>query len=140
MKKESIISNSPADLPNVVKRLLNKYPNNKVFAFYGQMGAGKTTLIREICHLLKVTDNVASPTFSIINEYKMQTDDSVFHFDFYRITKPAEALAIGAEEYLYGGDYCLIEWPEIIESFLPDNTVRVRILVDESGQRREFIF
>lgn len=94
------------------------------------MGVGKTTYIKAICHELGVTDIVQSPTFSIINEYKTTTGESIYHFDFYRIRNIAEVFDIGYEDYLYSGNYCFMEWPELIESLLPENTIRVGI----SGQ------
>jgi tRNA threonylcarbamoyladenosine biosynthesis protein TsaE len=140
MKTTQIISRSPDDLPAVAKTLLEKYPEKRVFAFYGSMGAGKTTFIRELCQQLNVADNVASPTFSIINEYKTTAGDSIFHFDFYRLTNASDALAIGSEEYFYSGDYCLIEWPEIVKFLLPENTVTVNIEADAIGEERVFTF
>ncbi len=140
MEKTHILSSSPTDLSSVATALLLKYPNNRVFAFYGSMGAGKTTFIRELCRYLKVTDNVSSPTFSIINEYKTANGDSIFHFDFYRLSKAAEAIETGSEEYFHSGNYCLIEWPENVEELLPDNTVKVQIRADDHGEQRKFSF
>ena len=94
------------------------------------MGAGKTTFIKTICHELGVTDIVQSPSFSIINEYKTDAGESIFHFDFYRIRNVGEVFDIGYEDYLYSGSYCFMEWPELIESLLPGDTVRVRITGD----------
>jgi tRNA threonylcarbamoyladenosine biosynthesis protein TsaE len=91
------------------------------------MGAGKTTFIKAICHELGVTDIVQSPTFSIINEYKTTTGESLFHFDFYRIKKLEEVFDIGYEDYIYSGSYCFLEWPELIEPLLPEDTVRINI-------------
>jgi tRNA threonylcarbamoyladenosine biosynthesis protein TsaE len=91
------------------------------------MGAGKTTLIKELCHHLGATDIVQSPSFTIVNEYKTTRGESIFHFDFYRIKKLEEVMDIGYEEYFYSGDYCFIEWPELIEQLLPNDVVRVSI-------------
>lgn len=91
------------------------------------MGAGKTTFIKAICHELGVADIVQSPTFSIINEYKTTTGESLFHFDFYRIKKLEEVFDIGYEDYIYSGSYCFLEWPELIEPLLPEDTVRINI-------------
>lgn len=91
------------------------------------MGAGKTTFIKAICQVMKVTDTVQSPTFSIINEYRTETGAPVFHFDFYRIKKIEEVYDIGYEDYIYSGNYCFLEWPELIEPLLPKDAVRVRI-------------
>lgn len=134
------ISKSPEDLPGIAEALLNKYPGPGVFAFYGKMGAGKTTFIREICKALKVTDNVSSPTFAIINAYHSDGGSSVFHFDFYRINKLAEAIDLGTEEYFYSDNYCLVEWPELIEAIIPEQAVKVRIEVDPENDSRIFSF
>jgi tRNA threonylcarbamoyladenosine biosynthesis protein TsaE len=125
-----IIVRSEAELLPAAKELLAQYPDSRVFAFYGNMGAGKTTFIKVICHALGVTDIVQSPTFSIINEYKTSTGESIFHFDFYRIKKLEEVFDIGYEDYIYSGDYCFVEWPELIESLLPDDAIRIRISGD----------
>lgn len=140
MKTTRIISQSPDDLSTVAQSLLKKHADKRVFAFYGAMGAGKTTFIREICRQLQVSDNVSSPTFSIINEYKTEAGDSIYHFDFYRLSNTSDALAIGSEDYFYSGDYCLIEWPGIVNILLPENTVSVNIEVDEMGEKRVFSF
>jgi len=106
----------------------------KVFAFYGKMGAGKTTFIKAICETLGVEDVVTSPTFAIVNEY-VTPKESVYHFDFYRIKNLREAYDIGTEEYFYSGCPCFIEWPELIEELLPEDTVRLCIEVHEDGSR-----
>ena len=116
-------------------KLLDTFHSSRVFAFYGNMGTGKTTFIKAICHELGVTDIVQSPTFSIINEYKTKTGEPIYHFDFYRIKSIAEVFDIGYEDYLYSGNYCFMEWPELIEPLLPEDTVRVRI----SGQLERVI-
>ena len=116
-----------SDLFPVARALLAAYPAARVFAFYGKMGAGKTTFIKVICAQLGATDIVQSPSFAIIHEYKTQEDKSLYHFDFYRIRKIDEVYDIGYEDYLFSGNYCFIEWPEIMESLLPDNTVHVKI-------------
>jgi tRNA threonylcarbamoyladenosine biosynthesis protein TsaE len=99
------------------------------------MGAGKTTFIQSVCKALGSGDNVTSPTFALINEYKTDKLLSIFHFDFYRINNIGEAFDLGYEDYLYSGNYCLIEWPEMIEPLLPANIVKVKIEVDEDGKR-----
>lgn len=107
--------------------------NRKIFAFYGKMGAGKTTFIKAICEALGVDDIVTSPTFAIVNEYK--ASQPVYHFDFYRIKNLREAYDIGCEEYFYSGCPCFIEWPELIEELLPEDTVKVCIEVHDDGSR-----
>ncbi len=110
--------------------------DSTVFAFYGKMGAGKTTFIKAICEALGVEDVVTSPTFAIVNEYgTKQESGKVFHFDFYRIKNLREACDIGCDEYFYSGCPCFIEWPELIEELLPEETVRVCIEVHEDGSR-----
>lgn len=107
-----------------------------VIAFYGSMGAGKTTLIKDLCHRMGVTDEVNSPTFAIVNEYVTDEGESVFHFDFYRIKKLEEAYDIGYENYFFSGFLCLIEWPELIEPLLPDRYLRVDILPGATDEDR----
>jgi tRNA threonylcarbamoyladenosine biosynthesis protein TsaE len=124
------------DLDPVAEKLLLTYPSYRVFAFYGKMGAGKTTFIKVLCRRLGAIDIVQSPSFSIINEYKTRQGESIFHFDFYRIKKIEEAFDIGYEDYFYSGSYCFIEWPEMIEPLLPENCVRIRIAeTGENGER-----
>jgi len=123
------------DLPKAAEMLLEMLRPGGVVAFYGEMGAGKTTLIRELCTRLGVQDNVNSPTFSIVNEYRVPGGETIYHFDFYRIEKPEEALDFGYEEYLYSGSRCLIEWPEKLENLLPDDCDRVYVTVSGNGVR-----
>jgi tRNA threonylcarbamoyladenosine biosynthesis protein TsaE len=106
-----------------------------VFLFYGNMGVGKTTLIKAFAKQLGVADQVSSPTFSLVNEYRDATDNPVFHFDFYRIEQEDEALDMGVEEYFDTNAYCLIEWPEKIKNLLPLNAVKIRISEKENGKR-----
>lgn len=120
-----------SDLDEIAARLLNLAGNRRLFALYGAMGAGKTTLIKVLCHQLGVTDEVNSPTFSIVNEYLTLSGDSVFHFDFYRINKIEEAYDIGYENYFFGGSHCFVEWPEKIRQLLPADCVQLWIAVDE---------
>jgi tRNA threonylcarbamoyladenosine biosynthesis protein TsaE len=122
-------------LKTVAKNLINQFPEYRVFAFYGKMGAGKTTFIQSVCKALGSDDNVTSPTFALINEYKTGKQQTIFHFDFYRINKIEEAFDLGYEDYLYSGNYCLIEWPEMIEPLLPGNIVKVKIEVAGDGTR-----
>jgi tRNA threonylcarbamoyladenosine biosynthesis protein TsaE len=107
-----------------------------VFAFYGKMGAGKTTFIKAICEELGVEDVITSPTFAIVNDYTSTKDDShIFHFDFYRIKKLEEVYDMGYEDYFYSGNLCFIEWPELIEEILPGDAVKVTITQNEDGSR-----
>jgi len=124
-----------SELPDVAKKLIDLFHDKKVFAFYGKMGAGKTTFIQAICRYLGTEDNITSPTFALINEYKTHEQQSIFHFDFYRIKDLEEVYDLGYEDYLYSNSYCLIEWPELIESLLPDNIVRVKIEVQNDDSR-----
>jgi tRNA threonylcarbamoyladenosine biosynthesis protein TsaE len=119
------------DLPDAAKELLSFCEGKKVFAFYGAMGAGKTTFIKALCKTLGITDNVNSPTFSLVNEYHSNNADTIFHFDFYRINTLNEAYDMGYEDYFYSNKYCFIEWPEKVEELLPDNVVKVAISVGE---------
>jgi tRNA threonylcarbamoyladenosine biosynthesis protein TsaE len=108
---------------------------NKTLLFYGQMGVGKTTLIKEICKQLKVSDTISSPTFSLVNEYETNRNEKVFHFDFYRITHEEEALDMGIEEYFDSDAWCLIEWPENIKNLLPLDAVDIHLTILEDENR-----
>ena len=118
------------------KAFLEATSSHRVFAFYGAMGAGKTSFIKAVCEVLAVEDVVTSPTFAIVNEYGLPEGDCVYHFDFYRINKLEEAFDLGYEEYFYSGRYCFIEWPEMIESLLPENCIPVQIESLPDGKRR----
>jgi tRNA threonylcarbamoyladenosine biosynthesis protein TsaE len=124
-------------LPEIARKILENYPDERVFAFYGDLGAGKTTLIKSLCKVLGVTEEVTSPSFAIINEYDAGGIDLVYHFDFYRIKKLVEVLDIGYEEYLYSGYYCFLEWADKIEELLPERYVYISITRNENDQGRE---
>ncbi len=109
--------------------------DNTVFAFHGNMGAGKTTFIKAICEKLGVEDTINSPTFAIVNEYRSNSGELIYHFDFYRINKQEEAYDLGYEDYFYSGSICFIEWPEKIEDLLPHDTIHVTITEKENGTR-----
>lgn len=123
-------------LQESAKLLLNHFSDERVFAFYGTMGAGKTTFIKAICHELGSNDYVTSPTFALINEYTTKSGSVIYHFDFYRIKKVEEAFDLGYEDYIFSGNYCFIEWPEMIEQLLPAGIVEVRIKEDVKGIRQ----
>jgi tRNA threonylcarbamoyladenosine biosynthesis protein TsaE len=122
------------DLNKIALEIISS-AKNKTLLFYGQMGVGKTTLIKEICKQLDVLDNISSPTFSLVNEYQTSKEDKVYHFDFYRITNEEEALDMGIEDYLYNNDWCLIEWPENVENLLPLESVEIHLYIIENNQR-----
>ena len=115
--------------------ILEKCGSARVFAFDGKMGAGKTTFIKHLCEAMGTEDVVNSPTFAIVNVYEVASGEEVYHFDCYRIKDIREAMDFGAEEYLYSGNYCFIEWAEMIEPLLPEDTVWVKIEVEENGER-----
>lgn len=127
---------SPAQLPKAAKQFVQAMDQNTVFAFYGKMGAGKTTFIKAICEELGVTDVINSPTFSIVNEYRSDTTgELIYHFDFYRIKKIEEVYDMGYEDYFDSGAVCFIEWPELIDDLLPGDAVKVSITEQEDGSR-----
>ena len=117
------------------KEFIANMGTGKVFAFYGKMGAGKTTFIKAICEELGVNDVITSPTFAIVNEYTADNDTPIYHFDFYRIKKLEEVYDMGYEDYFYSGNLCLLEWPELIEDILPEDVTKVTITEQEDGTR-----
>ena len=125
---------SLSDLPKVAQHIVSAFPDERIFLFYGEMGAGKTTLVNALCTALGVQEQTSSPTFSIVNEYS-STQGTLYHFDFYRLKNEMEAYDMGYEEYFYSGNYCFVEWPEKIASLLPPSYVSVTIEVTESQQR-----
>jgi len=122
-------------IDEAAKSFVEKMGDQKIYAFNGNMGVGKTTYINAVCKMMGVTQIVNSPTFSIVNEYETTTGNIIYHFDCYRIQKIQEALDLGAEEYLYSGNYCFIEWSENIAPILPDYLVNVNITELEDGSR-----
>lgn len=123
-------------IDTAAEQFVNNMGNLRIFAFYGKMGAGKTTFIRAVCHKLGVEEEVTSPSFAIVNEYRSDTlGESIFHFDFYRIKKIEEVYDLGYEDYFYGGGLNFIEWPELIEPLLPEDTVKVEIAENSDGGR-----
>jgi len=125
-------------LPKIAQQIIDA-SSNKTLLFYGSMGVGKTTLIKEIVHQLGVEDNVSSPTFSLVNEYQTRQGDIVYHFDFYRINNEEEALDIGIEDYFYNNNWCLIEWPEKVKNLLPLNAVEIHLSLNKDETRNILI-
>jgi tRNA threonylcarbamoyladenosine biosynthesis protein TsaE len=128
------------NIREAARQFIENIGDHRVFAFYGKMGAGKTTFIKAICEELGVEDVITSPTFAIVNEYTSQSslltpNDSIFHFDFYRIKKLEEVYDMGFEDYFYSGSLCFIEWPELIEEVLPEDAVKVTIEENADGTR-----
>ena len=124
-------------LPTAAREFIDAMGDRRLFAFYGKMGAGKTTFIRALCEALGTTDVVTSPTFAIVNEYDTASGRPIYHFDFYRIKRITEVYDIGYEDYFYDprGGICFMEWPELVEELLPDDTVRVTITEQPDGSR-----
>ena len=133
--------NNLSNIREAAQEFISHMGDRKVYAFYGKMGAGKTTFIKAICEELGVEDVITSPTFAIINEYSITTphspltSDVIYHFDFYRIKKLEEVYDMGYEDYFYSGALCFIEWPELIEEVLPEDAVKVQIIEKEDGTR-----
>ena len=123
------------ELPELAKKILLAYPQEKIFGFYGEMGAGKTTLIKEMCKVLGVGSITSSPSFAIVNEYAFGDNEPVYHFDFYRIEKLEDAYQIGFEEYLNSNYYCFIEWADKVEPILKGDFVRIEIEMFDDGHR-----
>lgn len=127
--------NGLENIASAAKTFIEAMGARRIFAFNGAMGAGKTTFIAEVCRQLGADDDSGSPTFSIVNEYRASDGSPIYHFDFYRLDSPAEALDMGAEDYFYSGDLCLIEWPDRIGNLLPEEAVEVDLLVLDDGSR-----
>lgn len=122
-------------LEDVAKRLISSHPNSLIYAFYGDLGVGKTTLIQAICKHLGVTDTVNSPTFALVNVYQSPVGE-IYHFDFYRIKKIGELFDIGYEDYFFSGNRCFVEWPEKIEGYLPPRTIKIHMEADPENDFR----
>ena len=128
--------NSLDTIHEAAKQFIAAMEDNTVFAFYGKMGAGKTTFVKAVCEELGVIDVINSPTFAIVNEYRAdESGELIYHFDFYRIERLEEAYDFGYEEYFYSGDLCLVEWPEKIEPLLPEDAMQVMIRVVDEDSR-----
>ena len=127
--------NNINELDSAAADIIKYAGDNRLFLFYGEMGAGKTTLIKSLCAAVGVHDAVTSPTFSIVNEYQGKSGP-VFHFDFYRLKDQSEAMDMGYEEYFYSGNYCFVEWPEKIASLVPNRYTGVRIQLQDNGGRQ----
>ena len=124
------------NIKHAAKQFVDNMGRSNVFAFYGKMGAGKTTFIKAVCEELGVDDVITSPTFAIVNEYRAEpSGELIYHFDFYRIKKIEEVYDMGYEDYFYSGALCFIEWPELVEELLPGNAVKVTIEELEDGNR-----
>lgn len=122
-------------IADAARQFVDAMGENKVFAMFGPMGVGKTTFVKAVCEILGVEDTITSPTFAIVNEYRTNTGDQIFHFDFYRIRKVEEVYDMGYEDYVYSGAVCFLEWPELIEELLPEDAVRVTLSEEEYGTR-----
>ena len=134
-KPIKFIAKNEDELTQVAKDLLRSYPDYRIFAFYGDMGTGKTTFIKELCRQLGVKNLTSSPSFAIINEYWSENDEPIYHFDFYRINDKVEVFDIGFSDYLFSGNYCFIEWSEKIEEFLTSDHLHISIEVDDNFYR-----
>jgi tRNA threonylcarbamoyladenosine biosynthesis protein TsaE len=139
MMMVTIRINALADLRKAAHSFINSMGEHRVFAFEGEMGAGKTTFIKSICQELGVVENITSPTFALINEYITPNGQLIYHFDCYRLKNIQEAFDFGAEEYFYSGNFCFIEWPDRIQSLLPDDTIFVKIDVLPNNQREVLV-
>ncbi len=136
METKILIAQSLQDLPQIAQEVISFGKNNKIWLFEGEMGAGKTTLIKAICKALSVWGHVQSPTFALINEYVTDSGEEIYHFDFYRIKNEMEAMDIGVEEYFYSGNLCLIEWSSKVQNLLPENCLMIKILKESETKRR----
>ncbi len=134
--KKVLLSKTPEDLVVAAAKILQDMAPERVFAFYGEMGSGKTTFIKAFCRVLGSNDVVTSPTFTLVNEYNDENRNSLYHFDFYRIKRIEEVFDMGFEEYVDSGNYCFLEWPERISELLPESYVYISIEVSEDEKRK----
>ncbi|MEO0899486.1 MAG: tRNA (adenosine(37)-N6)-threonylcarbamoyltransferase complex ATPase subunit type 1 TsaE [Bacteroidota bacterium] len=134
MPEKTYISGDLGDNPDIAKSILESCKDVRIFAFYGELGAGKTTLIRSFCKVLGVNERVSSPTFGLVHEYEGK-EAYIYHFDLYRLNHEDEAYEMGFDEYLESGNYCFIEWPERVPSFLPTNHASIRLEVESPSRR-----
>ena len=135
MKEYNITINGLEDYPQAAREFVKLLDQGRIYAVYGKMGSGKTTFIKCVCEELGVQDTINSPTFAIVNEYEDAIGNTIYHFDFYRIKSIEEVYNMGYEEYLYGNAICFMEWPELIEELLPEETVKVFVEEVENGGR-----
>lgn len=134
-KKQTLKASRPEDMVGVAKAILMAFPEERIFALFGKMGAGKTTLIKAFTEVLESPDVASSPTFSLVNEYEDGHGETFYHFDFYRIERLEEVFDFGFEEYVYSGKYCFLEWPEKISQLLPETYVYISVEVNENEER-----
>ena len=132
----TLLLRRPVDVPDIARLILDSYTDHRVFALKGDLGAGKTTLIKGLCEILGVSEGTSSPSFSIVNEYRTEHGDRLYHFDLYRIRAAEELEGIGFVEYVDSGGYCFIEWPELALDLLPSDAVVIDISVSANGTRR----
>ncbi len=130
-----LFASTEADLKPIAQYIIQLSQKQKVFTFSGDLGAGKTTLIKEICNQLEVLDTVSSPTFGLVNVYHTKAEEDLYHFDCYRLNDVAEVYDIGFEEYMDSGNICLIEWPDVVETLLPEHYVSINITHKKDGER-----
>lgn len=132
----TFIAHTAAELNTIAPDILRAIGDNRVVTFSAPMGAGKTTLIKALCEAIGTSSIVNSPTFAIVNDYETTNQQSIYHFDMYRLKDIVEAIDMGCEDYFYSGSYCFIEWPDIIEPLLPEKISRISISVDTDGSRK----
>lgn len=126
---------SLSEINKIAEKFIKAHPADRLFAFYGKMGSGKTTFIKALCEILEVVDYVNSPSFAVINVYETKHSKEIYHFDFYRINSIEELYDLGYEEYFFSDKYCFVEWPELIEPLLPGNSVKITITETAQGSR-----